>query len=227
MFVVRPKRRRAPAVIVLHEAFGLNDHIRSICRRLAGEGFVAAAPDLYWRLPVRTAPYDQLPRALELRDTLHDSEVVADVQTAVEAAGAEPVGVVGFCMGGRYAFLSAGRIPNIRAVVSFYGGGIVPGKNYPVTDKRPVPPIEYAKHIRGPMLLMFGAEDPLIPPEDVQHLREALEKTGRTDWEIKVYPGAGHGFMCDQRDSYRAEAARDAWARMVDFLKRHLQGSAV
>lgn len=222
VFVVRPKRTPAPAVIVIHEAFGLNDHIKNICRRFADEGFVAAAPDLYRRLPVRTAPYDQLPRALELRNTLHDDDVVADVEAAIEAAGSKPVAIVGFCMGGRYAYLSAGRISKIRAVVSFYGGGIVPGKNYPITDKRPVPPIEYTKNIRGPMLLMFGAEDPLIPPEDVENLREALEKTGRKDWQIKVYAGAGHGFMCDERDSYRPDAAADAWARTIDFLKKQL-----
>jgi carboxymethylenebutenolidase len=126
-------------------------------------------------------------------------------------------------MGGRYACLCATRIPQIGPVVSYYGGGIVPSTRYPRTKKRPVPPIERLSRVRGPMLFFFGGEDELISRRSVLDLRSRLKASGRKDWTIRVYPGAGHGFHCDDRSSYHPASARDAWARTLAFLRRELQ----
>ena len=215
-FLARPKDTApAPAVLVIQEAFGLNDHIKQVARRLAAEGYVALAPDLFWRGGKgRTAGYDQLPQALQLMGELADEHVVADVGSAIAYlekqpfARADRIGITGFCMGGRVTYLVACKLSDkIKAAVPFYGGGI---------------PVKETAGLKAPVLAFFGEDDPFIPPEQVEQLKAEAKRLGK-QVEVVVYPKAPHGFFCDERDSYRPDAAADAWKRLTAFLARHLK----
>jgi carboxymethylenebutenolidase len=213
-----------PGIIVVMEAFGLNDHIKSVAQRLAAEGFVTLAPDLYYREPVRLVSYDDLPQALRLMNALWDEKIVPDMEAAIGAlrqlpgVRGERVGITGFCMGGRVSFLTACRSAAIGAAVPFYGGGIASGEP---SERRPVLPVDLAGGLCCPVLAFFGADDPFIPPADVERVRATLAKLG-PQHEVVVYDGAPHGFFCDERPSYRPEAAGDAWARTLRFFRTHL-----
>ena len=216
-YVARPAGNGPwPAVLVIQEAFGLNEHIKDVTRRVAGEGYVALAPDLFYRGGKgRTAGYDQLPKALELMGSLKDDEIVADVASAIAHLEKDAtvrrgrIGITGFCMGGRVSYLAACALPDkITAAVPFYGGGI---------------PIDRTATLRAPVLAFFGDADPFIPLDQVEKLRTEAARLGKSI-EVVVYPGAPHGFFCNERDSYRPDAARDAWERTKSFFKKHLQG---
>jgi len=215
-YVARPDGSGAvPAVLVIQEAFGLNAHIKDVAGRVAAEGYVALAPDLFYRGGKgRTARYDDLPKALELMGALRDDEIVADVGSAIAHLEAQPqvrkgrIGVTGFCMGGRVSYLAACALPGkIAAAVPYYGGGI---------------PVDRTSTLQAPVLAFFGEDDPFIPPDQVERLRAEAKKLGK-NVEIVVYPKAPHGFFCNERDSYRPEAAADAWTKTKAFLKKHLQ----
>jgi carboxymethylenebutenolidase len=215
-FLARPaSETRAPAVVVVQEAFGLNAHIKDVTRRLADEGYVALAPDLYWRGGKgRAVGYAQLPEAIGLMQSVKDPDVVADVGSAIAYlekqafVRADRIGITGFCMGGRVSYLVACELPaKIKVCVPFYGGGI---------------PVERTERLQAPVLAFFGEEDGFIPLASVEELKAALRRHGKQA-EVVVYPGAGHGFFCDERDSYRADAARDAWQRTKTFLAAHLK----
>jgi carboxymethylenebutenolidase len=204
-----------PGVIVVQEAFGLNDHIKGVARRLAGEGYVTLAPDLFHRGgPGRSAGYDDLPKALSLMGELTDQGIVEDVSAAVGAlekqrtVRTDRIGITGFCMGGRVSYLAACALPDkIRAAVPFYGGGI---------------PIDRTATLKAPVLAFFGGDDPFIPLDQVKALEAEAARLGKS-LEVHVYPKAPHGFFCDGRDSYRPDAAADAWKRLTAFLAQHLR----
>jgi carboxymethylenebutenolidase len=203
-----------PAVIVVQEAFGLNDHIEDVAGRLADEGWVALAPDLFYRGgPRRTAAYSDLPTAIAMMAELRDDGIVADVDASIEWLRAQPfvrgdrIAITGFCMGGRVSYLAACALPGkIRAAAPFYGGGI---------------PIERTASLGCPVLAFFGDQDPFIPLDQVRALEAEAIALGKSV-EVVVYPGAPHGFFCNERDSYRAGAAADAWQRLTAFLSLHL-----
>ena len=215
-FQARPAAgARLSVVLVIQEAFGLNAHIKDVARRIAGEGYLALAPDLYWRAGrERSVRYDQLPEAIGLMQSLTDVDIVADVGAAITHLEHQPgvrgdrIGIMGFCMGGRVSYLAACALPDkIKACVPFYGGGI---------------PIDRTPTLRAPVLAFFGADDGFIPLDSVEALKAALAAQGKQA-EVVVYPNAGHGFFCDERESYRADAARDAWERTRTFLAAHLK----
>jgi carboxymethylenebutenolidase len=144
---------------------------------------------------------------------LKDDDVVADVAAAVAELQRRPevradrIGITGFCMGGRVSYLVACALPDeIKAAVPYYGGGI---------------PVERTPTLQAPVLAFFGENDPYIPLDHVEKLRAEARRTGK-NVEIVVYPKAPHGFFCEERDSYRADAAADAWKRTLAFLKTHL-----
>ncbi len=210
-----------PGLVVVMEAFGLNAHIKSITDRFAAEGFVAIAPNLYFRQPNNVVAYNDLPGAFRLMGSLDDGQVVADMSAALDyLKGQKSVkqsfGTTGFCMGGRIAFLSACRNPNVKATVPFYGGGMVsarqPGQK---------PPIEYVEGLRAPVLAFFGGKDAFIPLTEVDKFRDALKSAGKQA-EIVLYADADHGFMCDDRPSHHPQHAKEAWAKTIAFLKTHL-----
>lgn len=209
-----------PALVVVMEAFGLNPHIKKVAERFAREGYATIAPDLYHRFGSPIVPYGDIQTAIGYLNQLRDGPVMAEIGAVLAHLRAQPfvaeapVGITGFCMGGRVAFLAACHYPEIRAAVPFYGGGIAADS--------PKAPINQAEKIACPLLLFFGETDPLIPLEQVKRIEETLGRLGKR-FELKVYPGAGHGFFCDERGAYHPEAARDAWTRAVAFLEAHLK----
>lgn len=208
------------AVLVIQEAFGVNSHIERIARDLAEQEYHAVTPHLFHRSGGGTVPYDDFPKAIEHMAQLSDDTLLADVDEALErlrAAGFEDrrIGTVGFCMGGRVTFLTAAR-RSIGAGVGFYGGGIVSART-----PRLAALIGEAATLRTPWLGLFGDEDPSIPVADVEQLRGALG-AAPVETQIVRYPNAGHGFHCDQRDSFEPRSAADAWKRTLDWFESHL-----
>ena len=220
LYDVRPDDPDGAAVVVIQEAFGVNDHIRDVARRFAAAGYRAVAPSLFHRAGGGTAPYDDFEQVLPLYEGLDDRGILVDVDATLDHLRAQGVaddriGIVGFCMGGRVTFLVAVSCA-IGAAVGFYGGGIV-------TPRGPAFPalVDRAGELATPWLGLFGDLDRSIPVEDVEALREALADVA-THSKIVRYAGAEHGFHCDERPSYHPEAAVDAWQRTLDFFAEHL-----
>jgi carboxymethylenebutenolidase len=217
---------KCPGVIVVQEAFGLNAHIKEVAARLAKEGYAALAPDLYYREENAVAGYDNLADAIRLMMGLWDGKIVDDLGAAISYLERQPfvradrIGMTGFCMGGRVTFLATCLNSAVKAAVPFYGGGI--GSVMQLSERTPKAPLDYADQLRAPMLLFFGENDPFIPLEEVEKIKHRLADLKKTA-EVVVYPGAPHGFFCNERDSYRADAAKDAWTRMIRFFATHLQ----
>jgi carboxymethylenebutenolidase len=210
-----------PGLVVVMEAFGLNDHIRNITNRFAAEGFVAIAPNLYFRTPNNVVGYNDLPGAFRLMGSINDEQVVTDMSASIAyLKGQQNVkqsfGTTGFCMGGRIAFLSACRIGDVKATVPFYGGGMVSSRQPGVK-----PPIEYADGLKAPVLAFFGGKDAFIPLAEVDQFRDTLRKVGKTA-EVVLYPDADHGFMCDDRPSHHPVHAKEAWTKAIAFFKQNL-----
>lgn len=212
-----------PAVVVVQEAFGVNAHVKDVCRRLAAEGYVAIAPEIFHRQGDHLeVPYTDVPRAMEELGRLTNATLEQDLGAAFDyarsRADVDParVGLVGFCVGGFAAFLGACRL-DPAATVAFYGGGIV--RKRPSLQLEPVLP--EAAHIRAPILCLFGAEDQGIPPADVEAIRNALDELPVAH-DVVVYDGAPHAFFNDLRPAYRAEAAAAAWARTREWLATHV-----
>ena len=218
---------RMPALVVVQEAFGVNDHIRDVCRRFAREGYVALAPEIFHRAGRGLEiPYTDMPPAMAQLALLTNDGLEIDLAAALDHlrgdAGVDAwrVGLVGFCVGGFAAFLGACRL-DPAATVSFYGGGIVRAR--PGFKLEPV--LEEADAIDAPILCLFGAEDGGIPPADVEAIRQRLEERGIGS-EVVVYPGARHAFFCDQRPAYHPEAAADAWRRTLAWFERYVRGAS-
>lgn len=214
----------AGAVVVVQEAFGVNEHIQDVTRRFASAGFHAVAPHLFHRAGGGTAPYGDFSKVLPLFEHLDDEGILRDVDAVLgqlRSAGwrDEQIAIVGFCMGGRVTFLVAAR-RSIGAAVGFYGGGIVNARfpQFPAL-------VGEAVSLRTPWLGLFGDRDTSIPPEEVETLRTALA-AAPVETEIVRYADAEHGFHCDARPSYNADAARDAWDRTLDWLRGHLPAGA-
>jgi len=210
-----------PGVVVVMEAFGLNDHIKSMTDRFAAEGFAAISPNLYFRQPNNIVGYNDLPGAVKLMQSLTDDQVVADMTAAINHLKAlkevkPKFGTTGFCMGGRVAFLAAVRNPDVHATVPFYGGGMTRGG-----QPGGKAPTEYAANLKGPVLAFFGGKDAFIPMAEVDKFRDALNAAGKPA-EIVLYADADHGFMCDERPSYHPEHAKEAFPKAIAFFKEHL-----
>jgi len=216
-----PDGKPVGAVIVIQEAFGVNDHIQDVTRRFAAAGYRAVAPTLFHRAGGGTAGYTDFAKVMPLFKGLNDDAIGMDVDAALahlRAAGFRDaqIGIVGFCFGGRVTFLVATR-RKLGAAVGFYGGGIA-------VARRPGFPVligEVAK-LATPWLGLFGDKDQGIPVEDVELLRETLKRDAGVPNAIVRYPDAEHGFHCDVRASYHEASAKDAWARTLDWLRSHL-----
>jgi carboxymethylenebutenolidase len=204
-----PAAGRGRGVLVLHEAFGLDSHARDVCERLAREGFVALAPDLY-----RGGRAQSPEEARALAGALEPERTCGDLAAAVKALLGDHaveggrIGAVGFCMGGQLALLAAAQSPRVAAVVDCYG-------------YHPGLPVDCAR-IRAAVLGLFGGRDELLPPERVEALRAELAAAG-VRASFRVDPGAGHAFMNDARpDRYSAPAAAEGWRLLLAFLRAEL-----
>ena len=222
---VTPLTVRAPesspkgGVVVVQEAFGVNDHIVDVAGRFAAAGYLAVVPHVFHRSGDPVLPYDDLSQVIPHFTALTAEGILADVDAALAhlaGAGIAPAqtGVVGFCMGGTVALAVATR-RDIGAAVTFYGGGLSAGRFG--FD----PMIEEATRLRAPWLGLFGDLDEGIPVDEVERLRAAAASSGQ-ETEVVRYADAGHGFHCDQRESYHEPSARDAWSRTIAFFGEHL-----
>ena len=194
-------------LVVVQEIFGVNHHIRAVCDRLAALGYVAVAPAVFDRF-VRDFECgytpDEIAHARSYLGNLNWEHMMADIAAGVgDLKGSGPLGVIGFCMGGTAAFLAAGRIPGLSAAVAYYGGMI--GK---FADEKP----------KCPLQMHFGERDESIPMSTVDEIKKKQPQA-----ETYVYPGAAHGFYCDERASYNKDAAALAWSRTQEFLSKHMK----
>jgi carboxymethylenebutenolidase len=208
------------AVIVIQEAFGVNDHIQDVTRRVAAAGYLGVAPALFHRAGGGTAPYDDFSQVMPLFEGISDDGILADVDATVahlEGLGfpRSRIGIVGFCFGGRVAFLTAAR-RELGAAVTFYGGGIVSASPLGLPAL-----VEEAGDLRTPWLGLFGDLDTGIPVEDVEQLRVAAAGAA-VDTEVVRYADAEHGFHCDARPAYHEASATDGWQRALDWFATHL-----
>lgn len=204
-----------PGVVIIHNQGGVAD-ILHIADQIASAGYVAAAPDMYYR--DGTDCRDAAPAR---RARLHDVTVIQDVNATVdflkgqEEVKRERLGILGFCMGGRVTYLMAAANPGFKAAVVYYGGGIfLPWGDGPS-------PFERTAQIHCPMMGHFGEEDENPSPEDVRKMDAELAKHNKAH-EFYSYRAAGHAFMNKTRDTYRQRAAEASWPRTVEFFARHL-----
>jgi carboxymethylenebutenolidase len=212
-----------PAVIVLMEAYGLNNWCKSICDRLAQSGFAAIAPDFYRGT---TYAYTDTAGAIAKLKSLDDNAIMSDVGKSLDflagksEVNANGIGVIGFCMGGRYAFLTnATYATKIKAAISFYGGGIDAAPGNPLGQKSL---LDRVTAIQSPIMLMYGSNDQLIAADEHGRVATALSKAKKR-YILNLFPNAGHGFMSDRRDSYAPEAAAEAWMMTTGFLSQNLK----
>jgi carboxymethylenebutenolidase len=214
-----------PAVVVFMEIFGINAHIRDVTERVAREGYVALAPDFFHRTgPGVEYGYDEkgMAEGIKLYQQLKADEMIADARAALSFlkrqnfVKGDKLGAVGFCVGGHMTYLAACET-DIKAAASFYGGGIAKPQGFggaPSTIGR-------TSKISGKILCLFGEKDASIPLSEVEMIRTELQKH-RIRHEVVVYPGADHGFFCDQRATYNKAAAEDAWARVKKLFAEEL-----
>jgi carboxymethylenebutenolidase len=223
-FSAAPTAQPQAAVIIIHEIWGLNAHIRDVARRFARQGYLALAPDLFSREGAPQFEPSDRKSLLEFLAAVPDRRIIGDLQAAIEyltAQGAQKIGSIGFCMGGLYSYLLACKSEKLDAAVDFYGRIVY----QQLSDNKPESPLDLAPQLKCPLLCNFGEEDASIPQSDVQKLREKLQGSAQP-WTINVYPGAGHAFFNDTRPSYNAAAAADAGTQVLAFLKKYLQAGA-
>jgi carboxymethylenebutenolidase len=204
-----------PAVILIHHRDGVDEFTRACCDRLAKNGFVAAAPNLFHRRPSGEDTRVS-------RQSLTDPEVVADINAAVKSVQglksvrADRLAIMGHCMGGRMAFLGAASNPAFKAAVVLYGGGIFRAEG-------PAPaPIVLTPNIKCPIAGFFGKDDKNPSPEQVAEISAELKKYNIRH-DFRIYDGTGHAFQnFTNKDSYREQSSEDAWNRLVPFLRAEL-----
>ncbi len=213
---------RFPGVVVMMEAFGITGHIRGVCARLAKAGCVALAPDIFHG---EVFSYTDMEKIMAKLPTLRDDQILNEIGQSLDWLAAHKnvdsrrLGIIGFCMGGRLAFLANCRFPErIQAAVGFYGGGIAP--QGPDRFGR-TPQITEADKMQAPILLGYGADDQGISPAEHARITETLS-AAKKRFSLAVYPGAGHGFLCEERASYAPQAAAQAWPEIIAFLQANL-----
>lgn len=203
-----------PTVIVIHEIFGVHEHIQDVARRLAKVGCYAIVPDLYSR-GGDVAKMEKMDDVMAVVRATPDAQVMADLDATVDFLGKtgqadiKRMGITGFCWGGRIVWVYAAHNPNLRAGVAWYG---------PLTSTNPEKPsaISLASTLKVPVLGLYGGKDAHITADDVLAMRMALKGSKS---EIVVYPDADHGFNADYRPSYNKQAAEDGWKRLRDWFK--------
>jgi carboxymethylenebutenolidase len=215
--------KKLPVVLVVQEIFGVHEHIKDVCRRLAKLGYLAIAPELY----ARQGDVSQITDFKKIIETVvskvPDAQVMSDLDATVAwaktsgAGDTAKLGITGFCWGGRIVWLYAAHNPGLKAGVAWYGRLVPTG---PVDDLHPKHPVDVAAALNAPVLGLYGGADTGIKPEHVDQMRQALKAAGKPS-EIIVYPDTPHAFFADYRESYRPEPAADGWKRMLDWFHRY------
>ncbi|HZP28416.1 MAG TPA: dienelactone hydrolase family protein [Acidimicrobiia bacterium] len=213
-----------PGVVVIHHMPGYDAATKEIVRTFAVNGYTALCPNLHHREAPGAAPADAS-RAVREAGGVPDDRCIGDVRAAAGHLRDLPssngkVGVIGYCSGGRQAYLVACSLP-FDAAVDCYGGGVVASPDQ-LTERTPVAPIDLTADLSCPLLGLFGAQDKRPSPADVAKIEAELTRHGKT-FDLHTYPDAGHAFFSVDRPNYRVEAALDGWRRIWDFFGRHLQ----
>src|SRR5471030_1952192 len=221
-YLARPAGQDAhlPIILVIQEIFGVHEHIRDLCRRLAKQGYLALAPELYFRQGNPEQFQDVATLVHQLVAKVPDSQVLSDLDhcahwAASHGGDSRRLGITGFCWGGRITWLYAAHNPQVKAGVAWYGK-LVGDK----TLTSPSNPVDRAAALDAPVLGLYGGQDSSIPQETIETMRQAI-RAANADAEIVVYPQAGHAFNADYRPSYNAEAAADGWQRMLDYFAQY------
>jgi carboxymethylenebutenolidase len=208
-----------PTILVVHEIFGVHEHIKDICRRLAKRGYFAVAPYLYAR-EGDVAGKTDIKEVLPIVRKVPESQVASDLDaTALWAkrtgkADTSKLGITGFCWGGRQVWLYAAHNPNLKAAVAWYGP-----LQFPKSDNTPINPADVVAQMNAPVLGLYGGADASITAAQVDAMRAAIKAAGKSS-EIIVYPDTPHAFNADYRPSYRPKEARDGWERMLAWFKK-------
>jgi carboxymethylenebutenolidase len=220
-YCARPEKgEQLPTVLVVSEIFGVHEYIQDICRRLARQGYLAIAPQLFARQG-DPATVDSIPKLMEsIIAKVPDAQVLGDLDACAAWAaqhGGDPkrLAITGFCWGGRVTWLYSAHNPAVRAGVAWYGRLV--GN---ISELTPKHPLDIAASLKVPVLGLYGGQDQGIPLDTVEKMRAALKAAGNVS-EIVVYPDAPHAFHADYRPSYRPEAAADGWQRLLAWLKQH------
>lgn len=227
-YLARPAGKEPlPGVVVFMEIFGVNSHIRDVTERIAREGYVAIAPDYFHRTAAgMELGYDEAGFAEGMKhlNQLEADQMIADAQAAVQFlrarddVGGKGIGAMGFCIGGHMTYLTA-CTTDVKAAASYYGGGIAapqgPGGGLSTVSRTP--------SMQARINCYFGGKDALIPQDQVDTIRKALQDAD-VRHDVIVYENADHGFNCDQRATYDADAAKDAWAKTVSLFEEELRG---
>ncbi|HYB10339.1 MAG TPA: dienelactone hydrolase family protein [Alphaproteobacteria bacterium] len=209
-----------PTVIVIQEVFGLHEHIKDMCRRFAKVGYFAVAPALYSRLPDVTKLTD-MQEVIKVSAQAPEALVMSDLDATLAwarrsgKADTRRLGVTGFCRGGSYTWLYATHNPHVKAAVAWYGPLVCPN-----ADQPPISLVDATKDLKVPVLGLYGAADQGIPAADVEKFRDGLRKSKKTV-QFVIYPDAPHGFNADYRPSYRPDAAKDGWKRLLAWFKKY------
>jgi carboxymethylenebutenolidase len=214
-----------PGVVVIHHMPGWDEWTLEVCWKLANKGFATISPHLYSRHGPGD-PDDVAARARGLGG-MADDQVVGDVAGSArflkaQATSNGKVGVIGFCSGGRQAYIVACKVPEVDAAVDCWGGGVIVDDESRLSAAQPVAPIAMTADLHVPLLGIFGNDDENPTPEEVNRTEEELKRLGKT-YEFYRYDGAGHAFFSTDRYRYRPEQAVDAWQKVFAFYNRHLQ----
>ena len=212
-----------PLVLVVQEIFGVHEHIKDVCRRLAKLGYFAIAVELYYRQGDVSKMTDNQEIFAKVVNHVPDSQVMSDLDASVVYAGATGkadvarVGITGFCWGGRLTWTYCVHNPKVKAGVAWYGRLVAPSK----APLQPAYPVELAPHLKVPVRGLYGGQDASIPVAHVEEMRAALNAAGNATSEIIVYPEAPHAFYADYRPNYRKDAAEDGWKKMLEWFEKY------
>jgi carboxymethylenebutenolidase len=216
--------RQFPVVLVVQEIFGVHEHIRDLCRRLAKAGYLAVAPELYARQGDVSKISDWKQIFAEVVSKVPDAQVMSDLDATLAWAGKSSSGdvaraaITGFCWGGRIVWLYAAHNAQLKAGVAWYGR--ITGDR---TELQPQYPLDVAAELKAPVLGLYGGKDQGIPLEDIEKMRAALSAAKQPS-QIVVFPEAPHGFLADYRPSFRPAEAADAWAQCLAWMRRNHVG---
>jgi carboxymethylenebutenolidase len=216
---------KRPVVIVVPEVWGLHEYIRDLCRRLAKDGYLAIAPDLFARAgdPAGLTEWADI---LKIVATVSHTQAMGDIGSVLSmiergdlrGADAQRIGITGFCWGGLITWMACAEFSQLKAGVAWYGRVAQPAAPNPMfTDGRPFP-VDVAAQLKAPVLGLYAEKDQSIPLSDIEKMRAALAAAGKTKSSIHVYPGTQHGFHADYREVYDEAAAKDGWSRMKRFF---------